>query len=48
MKTRILLFQMRCKEIHALAEQVVTGVATKDAVVAIGVDQLLEILVGLH
>ena len=26
----------------------VTGVAAKDAVVAIGIDQLTEVLVGLH
>ena len=39
---------MTVKEVHALTEQMVTGVATKDAVVAVSIDQLLEILVGLH
>ena len=43
-----LSFHLFNKEIHALSEQVVTGVATIDAVVAIGIYQLAEVLVSLH
>ena len=39
---------MIVEEVYALAEQMVTGVATIDAVIAIGIDQLAEVLVGLH
>lgn len=34
--------------IHQLAEEVVAGVATVDGVVAVGVGELAEVLVGMH
>ena len=42
------ILQFFLKEVQALAEEVVTGVAAKDAVIAVGIDQLTEVLVGLH
>lgn len=37
-----------CEEVHALAEQVIACVAAIDAMITIGIDQLLEVLVGLY
>ena len=42
------LLQLRHKEVGYLSQQVVACVATIDAVVAVGVEQFAEILVGLH
>ena len=42
------LLKLRHKEVGNLAQQVVASVATIDAVVAVGVHQLTEILVGLN
>ena len=36
------------KVIYQLAEEVVAGVATVDGVVAVGVGELAEVLVGMH
>lgn len=36
------------EEIYALTEKVVAGVASVDTVVAVGVDELREVLVGLY
>ena len=34
--------------VHDLSEQMIPRVSAKDAVIAIGIHQLTEILVGLH
>lgn len=42
------LFQFSIEVVNSLAEQVVTGIATEDTVVAVCIDQLAEVLVSLH
>jgi hypothetical protein len=42
------LFHILIKEIDTLAEQVITCITSKYAVIFVGVDQLTEILVSLH
>ena len=42
------LLQVLVEEVYALAEEVVAGVASTDDVVAVCVDQLAEVFVGLH
>ena len=42
------LFHILIKEIDTLAEQVITRVASKYAVIFVGINQLAEILVGLN
>ena len=44
----LVLFQVLLQEVDTLAEQVVARVATIDAVVAVGIHLLLEVLVGLY
>ena len=44
----IRLFYAFLKVIYQLAEEVVAGVATVDGVVAVGVGELAEVLVGMH
>ena len=43
----LVLFQVLLQEVDTLAEQVVARVATIDAVVAVGIQLLTEVLVGL-
>ena len=44
----LISLQLPFKELRNLSEQVVACVATIDAVVAVGVNQFPEVLVGLH
>jgi hypothetical protein len=39
---------MIVEKVYALTEQMVTGVATIDAVITIGIYQLTKILIGLY
>ena len=45
---RQILLHFSVEEVDGLTEQMVAGVSAVDAVVAVGVDVHLEVLVGLH